>query len=112
MDISEATGTLHFELEDPAAFGPVRFQVSYDELKSQGRVIRTVPSDQMKHSYMQKMGLDLEFSAEFELVNPNGPMDVNVEFQDREPLQTGDYFYMRMEQLDSNKAWSSPVWVN
>ena len=29
----------------------------------------------------------------------------------RDPV-TGDYYYVRMEQLDSAKAYSSPVWVN
>ncbi|MCP5113275.1 MAG: hypothetical protein GY953_20785, partial [bacterium] len=53
VDISEATGTLAFELEDPPAFGSVRFEVSLDELRDKGRVIRTLPSGKVKHHYMQ-----------------------------------------------------------
>ncbi|MCP5115017.1 MAG: hypothetical protein GY953_29660 [bacterium] len=30
----------------------------------------------------------------------------------RTPTKSGDYNYLRVEQLDSNLAWSSPVWIN
>jgi hypothetical protein len=39
-------------------------------------------------------------------------MDIDVQFEDRTPPKPGDFYYLRAEQLDTNKAWSSPVWVN
>ncbi len=30
----------------------------------------------------------------------------------RTPTKSGDYNYLRVEQLDSNLARSSPVWIN
>ena len=33
------------------------------------------------------------------------------EYYDTDPAQTGDFYYVRVAQKDSNTAWSSPVWV-
>lgn len=55
------------------------------------------------------MGVEPAFSVECELVDREGPIDLDVQFEDREPIQSGDYFYLRLEQMDTNKAWSSPV---
>ena len=114
LDISGATGTLHFELSDPAAMsvGTVNVDIPLAELKQKGYQSASFPIDKLKDSYMKKLDLDPAFFAEFELVNPNGPMDITLEYQDREPLKPGDYYYLRIQQIDTNKAWSSPVWVN
>jgi hypothetical protein len=39
-------------------------------------------------------------------------MDTRVTFEHREKPRPGDYYYLRVEQLDTNKLWTSPVWVN
>jgi len=64
------------------------------------------------HRNMEKMGVPLEFYVDFDFVNPEAAMDVEFEYRDREGLKAGDYYYVRMEQLDSGRAFSSPVWVN
>lgn len=33
------------------------------------------------------------------------------EYEDSTPASTGDFYYVRVEQMDMNTAWSSPVWV-
>jgi len=57
---------------------------------------------------MKKMGLKPPFFLECELVDPEGPLDASLDFQDRDGAKTGDYYYLRAERLDTNKAWSSP----
>jgi hypothetical protein len=37
--------------------------------------------------------------------------DVSIEFTDAESPHQGDYYYMRVRQIDDAVAWSSPVWV-
>jgi hypothetical protein len=37
--------------------------------------------------------------------------DYNLEYSDQTPPQGRSYYYVRVEQLDRNLAWSSPIWV-
>ncbi len=46
-----------------------------------------------------------------QLVNPDAPMDGEIDYVDRANLQPGDYYYVRVTQLDGAHAWSSPIWV-
>ena len=43
--------------------------------------------------------------------NPAAPMDQTFEFVDNDDPQHGDYYYLRVRQLDGGLAWSSPWWV-
>ena len=45
------------------------------------------------------------------VIDPNGPMDQEFEFNDLEQPNPGDYYYVRVRQLDGGRAWSSPFWV-
>ena len=112
LDISEAEGELRFHADDPPAFGAIDFTVPLAVLERDGFYVQRIPSAKVKHSYMKKMGLEPAYRVEFELVNPDAPMDLEFDYEDREPLEPGDFYYLRVEQLDTNKAWSSPVWVN
>jgi len=112
LDISEAEGELRFHADDPPAFGSIDFTVPLAALERDGFYVQRIPSTKVKHSYMKKMGLEPAYRVEFELVNPDAPMDAEFDYEDREPLEPGDFYYLRVEQLDTNKAWSSPVWVN
>ncbi len=112
VDISEANGPLHFHLDDPQGLGVFDASIPLDKLRADGYFSWSQTSDRVQHSYMKKMGVKPALFLECELVNPEGPMDVNLEYRDRERLKPGDYYYLRMEQLDTNKAFSSPVWVN
>ena len=46
-----------------------------------------------------------------QLVNPDGPMDYDFSYTDKEEPRDGDYYYVRVKQLDGDMAWSSPWWV-
>ena len=112
VDISGATGPLRFALEDPH-LGTIEADIPLDALKQDGYLRQTLKgTEPFKHSYLQAMGIDVAFVLECELVNAEGPMDIDLDYEDREPPRPGDYYYLRMEQLDTNKGWASPVWVN
>ncbi|MEQ8860947.1 MAG: DUF3604 domain-containing protein [Pseudomonadales bacterium] len=40
----------------------------------------------------------------------NGERDVSFEYDDEGQVQ-GDYYYVRVKQVDDAEAWSSPIWV-
>jgi hypothetical protein len=46
-----------------------------------------------------------------EAVDPNGALDMDFEYTDLEDPQPGDYYYVRVTQLDGGRAWSSPFWI-
>jgi hypothetical protein len=47
-----------------------------------------------------------------QLVNPQAPMDGELDYIDLGNRQPGDYYYIRLTQLDGAQAWSSPIWVD
>ena len=46
-----------------------------------------------------------------ELVGRDQPMEAEIEFADTGEMQHGDYYYVRVDQIDGARAYSSPVWV-
>jgi hypothetical protein len=46
-----------------------------------------------------------------EIVDRDAAMDRDFEYTDMDDVEPGDYYYVRVTQLDSGKAWSSPFWV-
>ncbi len=110
--IDGVEGPLVFRLRDPD-FGTIEVAIPLDELRRDGYYRWRGQGDKtVSHSYLAKMGIDPFFEIECELVNPDGPMDHEFDFEDREEPEPGDYYYLRMEQLDTNKGWASPVWFN
>ncbi len=112
VDISGAEGEIHFEYDDPPAFDPIHVSQPLSELKERQFHAGRILSPRYQHSYMEKMGVEPAFFVEFEFVNPDGQMDITYEYRDREVVKPGDYYYLRVEQVDSNKLFASPVWVN
>ena len=112
-DLSQASGdSLRFEINDPD-LGPMSVEIPLETLSSDGYFSwRSLGNGSVEHSYMKKMGVEPAFFLECELVNAEGPMDFEFSYDDRGGLEPGDYYYLRAEQLDTNLAWSSPVWAN
>ncbi len=107
-----AEGTLSFSLQDPR-LGAVNIEIPLAALREDGYFRWSGQGERpVEHSYLELMDIETEFELEAELVNIDGPMDVEFEFEDREAPKPGDYYYLRMEQLDTNKGWASPVWIN
>jgi hypothetical protein len=46
-----------------------------------------------------------------QVVDPEGAMDREFSYADLGPHTPGDYYYLRVTQLDGGRAWSSPFWV-
>ena len=46
-----------------------------------------------------------------QMVDESGSMDQVLEFADLEEPLPGDYYYVRVRQIDGANAWSSPIWV-
>ena len=46
-----------------------------------------------------------------EIVDRDAALDRDFSYTDMKDVQPGDYYYVRVTQLDSGRAWSSPFWV-
>lgn len=46
-----------------------------------------------------------------QLVNSDGALDLDFTYTDRDDPRPGDYYYLRVRQIDGSLAWSSPFWV-
>ena len=46
-----------------------------------------------------------------QLVSPAGSLDQEFTYTDRDEAAPGDYYYLRVRQIDGAVAWSSPFWV-
>jgi len=46
-----------------------------------------------------------------ETVDPDGALDMDFSYTDLENPRSGDYYYLRVTQLDGGRAWSSPFWI-
>lgn len=44
-------------------------------------------------------------------VRPDGPRDLTFSYTDTDSPRQGDYYFVRVRQLNDAMAWSSPVWV-
>jgi hypothetical protein len=112
VDLSGVAGdSLQFRLDDSDTTGLHEVRIPLAELNRSGYFTHRAPAKQ-KHPYLEKMGVQAAFYLECELVDENAPLDAGLAFEDRTPWKAGDYYYLRAEQLDTNKAWSSPVWLN
>ena len=50
-------------------------------------------------------------SIHLRLIDTNGSLDQEIVFTDLEKVADGDYYYLRVTQIDGARAWSSPFWV-
>ncbi len=73
-------------------------ELPFNELKD-GLLARELPVDRHVDSIF------------VQLVDPQAPMDGEFDYVDRGNPQPGDYYYVRLTQLDGAHAWSSPIWV-
>ena len=44
-------------------------------------------------------------------IDRSAPLDQSFEYTDLTAVMPGDYYYVRVTQLDGNQAFSSPFWV-
>jgi hypothetical protein len=46
-----------------------------------------------------------------QVIDGSAPLDQSFEYIDLTDIRPGDYYYVRVTQLDGNQAFSSPFWV-
>jgi hypothetical protein len=112
VDTAEVSGGSRGWLDDAGTMGVIETDIPLGELDAKGHWEFKQEAPNVQHPYLKAMGVAPAFFVHADVVDINGPMDSAFEFTDRMPIKPGDYFYLRLEQLDANKAWSSPVWVN
>jgi hypothetical protein len=82
----------------PAEIPASDVRVALSELVD-GRIERELPVDEHVDS------------LRIQVVNPEAPLDQSVTFTDMDAPRPGDYYYVRVTQIDGARAWSSPFWV-
>ncbi|MCP5116097.1 MAG: hypothetical protein GY953_35165, partial [bacterium] len=50
-------------------------------------------------------------TIELQLVNESAPLDQRLTFVDTGKLEHGDYYYVRVKQMNGARAYSSPIWI-
>jgi len=77
---------------------PLDFEMSFDGFEG-GEQMHEIPAGRYTDAVILRW------------VNPAGALDQDISFTDPEPPADGDYYYVRITQLDGRMAWSSPWWV-
>lgn len=79
-----------------------------------------IPSEDFSFGFDEFVGgrLSREFQVEhytdeisMQLIDPKGELDKRFEFTDDLEPRRGDYYYVRVRQMNGAQAWSSPFWV-
>ncbi len=108
--VSEAT-SIRVQLEQTVETGtaPIRVRPSAPIPSADIRFVFTnVENGRITHEfqvghYRDQLGL--------RFIDPNSALDREFEFKDSNDPLPGDYYYLRVRQLDGSLAWSSPFWV-
>ena len=103
--------TISFELESAREWGKSPVPV---------RPVRDIPAKnfrialrELSEGFMRK---DLSDSIDrdaitLELIDGEMRMEAEIDYSDTGEMRQGDYYYVRVDQLDGARAYSSPVWV-
>ena len=103
------------------------FSIHLEETTEEGlgrpetiRLAQVLPADDLLLPFTELEGGRLERELRvgehtdrisLEIIDPEAALDRDFEFTDLESPRPGDYYYVRVTQLDSGRAWSSPFWV-
>ena len=85
-------------VREPAAIPGADVRLAFDKL-DKGRA---------EHAFKVDLHTD---RVQLQLVDVDGPLDQRFEFADTGSAAPGDYYYVRVTQIDGGRAWSSPFWV-
>jgi hypothetical protein len=111
LDGASASTSLRFELEATKEYG-----------YGQGGVRQpaSIPGGTLELSLAKLDGGKLEHDFHVDeytdritlhVIDAAAPPDQEFEFTDLEGIAPGDYYYVRVNQLDGGRAWTSPWWV-
>ena len=111
LEGATSSTTLDFELEPTREYGLGQGHVRL-ALDIPGTSVRLSLAD-LENNRLEREVPFLEHTDRLTLqvVQPESPLDQEFEYSDMEPTAAGDYYYVRVTQLDGGRAWSSPFWV-
>jgi hypothetical protein len=55
--------------------------------------------------------LDIVKNNTFAFSRDGTDKELTVDYVDASPRQGENYYYVRVQQIDRNMAWSSPIWI-
>jgi hypothetical protein len=100
---------LRFEIHDVRLEKPVLEAVFAVQLEGDHvRIYRTMDADEVVRFGFVKPPRHPQFYLEADWVDPMWPRTVCLDWQDDD--DSSAYYTVRVEQVDGNIAWSSPVW--
>jgi hypothetical protein len=110
VELAGATSSTRFHFAIDAAKERRAAPVLVRPLKDLAAVEATLAFDRMADGRMEHdLPVDVHTDRiSLQTVNPEAPLDRELEWSDLGKLEPGDYVYVRVTQLDGGRAWSSP----
>ncbi len=114
------------ELEDAGSSTTIEFDIEASRISRGGGRFEQIPAEQFELSLgdvrdgrvvhrIELPSLDAgrvnEDSVQLQVMSPEASFDQTLEYADRGAGKPGDYYYVRVTQIDGERAWSSPFWV-
>ncbi|MFO7955672.1 MAG: hypothetical protein R6X33_01050 [Candidatus Brocadiia bacterium] len=85
------------------------FELPLGERGASAKCKLTADESDLRQEFSREIVIP-EFRVTAEWVNPDGPLTAELHWEDQ--ATDGDHYYVMIEQLDGNRAWSSPIWIN
>ena len=98
IEASQETGVTFPRAYVPSQFPATDMTLSFESIGN-GPVTHALPAGR----YTDRVSA--------RVVNPQSPLDRTFDFSDSVDPFDGDYYYLRIKQLDGRYIWSSPWWV-
>jgi hypothetical protein len=109
LQVKEGVQELIFEVEDYYRDKlTIKEQIKMSLEKNQHKLHK--PLDINVPPHMKKNMGDIELTINIDWVEMDWPKVVNINWEVEDTA--GDYYYLRLEQIDGNFAWSSPIWFD
>ena len=111
LDGASASTALRFELEPTKEYGYGQGGVRQPASIPGGTVelsLGKLADGKAEHTFEVGEYVD---RITLHMIDAAAPLDQEFEFTDLDGVAPGDYYYVRVNQLDGGRAWSSPWWV-
>ena len=111
LDGAGAQTRLHFQLEATKETGAASTRRPLHDVPAADFTLTLdgLEKGRLEHE-MPPVGEHVD-RVSLQVVNPDAPLDQKLQYTDLDAKGDGDYYYVRVTQLDGARAWSSPFWV-
>lgn len=110
LDGADSSTVLKFHLEETTELGSAPGLRSAARIAAADFAIRLGQLDAGRFHHELPVGPHPD-RLSLQVVDPRSALDREVQFVDFDGVSDGDYYYVRVTQLDGGRAWSSPFWV-